>query len=132
MTKKSKKKKKDYNKEKRLLKKKLDNLCREYNKLKYDKCVTCGSVEDLQWGHLLTSRSLSTRWDEKNYARQCSGCNLRHEHKPEYFIQWYLRTNGLFSWDNLVRRHHEVMVWNKKALEAEIERYKNLIENYGK
>ena len=43
-------------------------------------CVVCGTLEHGTCGHIFSRVHYSTRWDEDNAFRQCSGCNLRHEH----------------------------------------------------
>jgi hypothetical protein len=68
-------------------------------------CVTCGTTEDLQCGHLYSRRAHSTRFDlhpEGNCHTQCGRCNLRHVTNKFPYINWYLKN---FGEDALVRLH---------------------------
>ena len=66
---------------KRLVKK-LDKVFSQYIRFRDQRCVTCGSRENLQCGHLFSRTAYSTRWHPRNAFCQCSSCNLRHEHDP--------------------------------------------------
>lgn len=46
-------------------------------------CSCCGATDNLQNGHLFTREWRAIRWDRRNCAAQCAGCNLKHEHNPE-------------------------------------------------
>ncbi len=87
------------------LERKLDDLCRQYTKTIYKSCVTCGATDGLQWAHLFTARFRSTRWDVANFAAQCPGCNLKHEHDPYPYIKWFTSKYGQLALDNLHIRH---------------------------
>lgn len=62
-----------------------DRLVTAYAILHDAKCTTCGVIRaDLQPGHFFSRVCQSVRWDLRNVACQCPGCNKRHElnHEP--------------------------------------------------
>jgi hypothetical protein len=83
-----------------------DKWCRAWAKMTYKECVTCGSKENLQWAHLLTSAAESTRWHEFNFSVQCSSCNLRHEYDSSPFTLWFLKKYGQVVYEDIARIHH--------------------------
>ena len=64
--------------------KKLDAVFSQYTRLKNSvngvaECVTCNKKDhwkNLQCGHFQSRKHYSTRWDERNVAVQCAGCNV--------------------------------------------------------
>ena len=67
------------------LKKKLDAIFSKYIRLKnadsngYNYCFTCNKFDhykNLQNGHFISRKYLSTRFDEQNCAPQCPKCNI--------------------------------------------------------
>lgn len=43
------------------------------------KCITCGktdNIENMQAGHFIDRRHMSTRFDERNVSCQCPRCNV--------------------------------------------------------
>ena len=64
--------------------KKLDNIFSQYIRLSNSvndiaECVTCNKKDHwkkMQCGHFQSRKHYSTRWDERNVAVQCSGCNV--------------------------------------------------------
>jgi hypothetical protein len=93
----------------KLAKRYADDWCRAYAHKMFDNCVTCGAGKEkvLQWGHLLTGECESTRWDIDNFAIQCSGCNMRHEHDFTIYLDWFMRERGPVRYEALVARHHK-------------------------
>ena len=76
------------------LKKKLDIVFSQYIRLRnsnedgFCKCLTCGKIaywKDIQCGHYLSRRHLTTRWEEKNTAVQCVKCNIFTEGNKNVF-----------------------------------------------
>ena len=83
------KKKTDY-------KKKLDEVFSQYIRLKYSdkrgycRCISCGRIhfwKDIQNGHYMSRRYLSTRFLENNCRPQCVACNIFNQGN----IQMYRR-----------------------------------------
>ena len=53
-------------------------------------CICCGKHgEKMQIGHLVSRRTLITRWNYYNLAVQCAGCNLLGRHQPLTVIKFY-------------------------------------------
>ena len=51
-------------------------------------CVTCGkpmTLKTSQCGHFISRRHFATRWEEKNCAAQCVGCNMFAQGKQYEF-----------------------------------------------
>lgn len=63
---------------------KLDNIFSKYIRIKYSNhgychCISCGRIhswKDIQNGHYMSRRYLSTRWSEDNCRPQCVACNI--------------------------------------------------------
>jgi hypothetical protein len=105
-----------------------DRCCREYARKRYSSCVTCGAQKNLQWAHLLTAASESTRWDFYNFAVQCASCNLSHEFRPDKFTLWFLHTHGLKEYEALAARHWKPAHFKAADLIEIGDRYKALLE----
>lgn len=90
--------------ERKKLIKQLDDLTREIVLLRDGRCVTCGKVDNLQCGHLITRARYGVRWDLKNCNVQCAGCNLRHEFHPEIYTRWFLLKHGQTEYESLCHR----------------------------
>ena len=55
---------------------------RDINEEGYSFCVTCGkpmTLKTSQCGHFRSRTKYATRWEEKNCAAQCVGCNIFKE-----------------------------------------------------
>lgn len=66
----------------RKIKDECDQLVREIIKLRDAGCITCGTVNDLQVGHLFRRGIERTRWSLINNNAQCGMCNYDHELYP--------------------------------------------------
>lgn len=89
-------------------KKRADEAARRYAKAKYGYCVTCGAAGEgvvLQWAHLLPGGVENTRYHKKNFAQQCAGCNLLHEHQPQRYTLWFLNRYGVDEYADLCAIH---------------------------
>ena len=69
-------------------KSKLDKVFSLYIRLKhsdangYCRCISCGKVhfyKDIQNGHYMSRRYMSTRFDENNCRPQCVACNIYNQ-----------------------------------------------------
>lgn len=61
---------------------------RDMNEEGVSSCVTCGKLMTLktsQCGHFISRRHYATRWEEKNCAAQCVGCNMYQQGKQYEF-----------------------------------------------
>lgn len=81
------KKKPDY-------KKKLDEIFSQYIRLKhsndkgYCRCISCGRIhfwKDIQNGHYMSRRYLSTRFHENNCRPQCVSCNIFNQGNAQMY-----------------------------------------------
>lgn len=73
--------------------KKLDKVHREVLLLKYgEKCVQCGSTENVTVGHVFSRRTYETRWDIHdggNCYPQCWPCNYKHVRDQYPYFKWF-------------------------------------------
>ena len=76
------------------LKKKLDEVFSQYIRLKhsdsrgYCKCISCGKYhfwKDIQNGHYMSRRYLSTRFSEDNCRPQCVACNIFNQGNAQMY-----------------------------------------------
>lgn len=89
----------------------LDQLIRDILKEQPKICVCCKksfSDEQLQVGHFITRRVYALRWDLRNVARQCYGCNLRHNYDPAPYANYMIKTYGKDVFDELIRTKNTV------------------------
>ena len=84
--------------------KKADDAFSLYIRGRDKKCVTCGSEENLQCGHLFTRGYYPTRWSENNAFCQCAGCNMRHEYDPYPLTSHFLLVYGEKRYHDLHKR----------------------------
>ena len=52
------------------------------------RCITCGTVKhwkEMDCGHFVSRKHKATRFDEKNCAAQCKGCNIFSQGKQFEF-----------------------------------------------
>ena len=111
-------------------KEKLDDVFSLYiRKRDNNMCVQQGLSNcsgNMTAGHLITRYWESVRWDENNVFAQCSGHNLKHEHDPHEFVQWYVRKFGTESYEKLYQKamDHSTHLSRSDLIDL-IEVYKN-------
>ena len=88
------------------------------------KCVICGTTERLQNGHLIKRGKKSVRFDEKNCNCQCSSCNVKHNHYPEHYTNWFVSKYGLKEYQSLIKKSAEIKQFKVYELEEIIRKYK--------
>lgn len=80
------------------LEKRADTLVREIVLDRDGYCVCPAPIKGhsnvFQCGHLISRGRESLKWCLFNCSVQCSGCNARHEHYPEIYTAWFIRTFG--------------------------------------
>lgn len=76
----------------------LDQLIREWRRLKYCRCFTCGKIETennhFDVGHFIKRGDLATRWNFNNIRAQCIKCN-RLEAGREHEFKRKLELDGV-------------------------------------
>lgn len=103
--------------------KRADQALSKYVRVRDMACVLCGKVEGPQCGHLITRSCHSVRWDERNVAAQCPGCNYRHEFQPHHFTLWWVKKYGTRAYDKLVRDSNKPHKFSEEELRGIAEKY---------
>ena len=76
--------------------KKLDKVFSQYIRLRdsdtngYCRCISCGKIhywKEIQNGHYMSRRYLSTRFDEMNCNAQCVACNIFNQGNIQMYRQ---------------------------------------------
>jgi len=84
--------------ERKRLTKKLDKVFSEYIRKRDERCVTCGTRENLQCSHYIGRRAhggYGVRWNEKAAYAQCAGCHFHfHNSSPEPLRQYIVMMHG--------------------------------------
>ncbi len=63
----------------------LDRLWQSVIKLKYKKCVRCGSAYNLEAAHIFIRKRKSTRWEADNGLTLCTECHVwAHANKTPF------------------------------------------------
>ena len=121
-------KKKKYISPTRRLIAECDDLVRAIIRKRDNACVTCGKTREqgrLDVGHLIKRGKHSVRWDLTNCNAQCSGCNLRHNHYPEYYEMWFIKKYGPLAYMNLIEKSQKIVT------HTEIEAIRDNLTNGG-
>lgn len=71
-----------------------------------------------QPGHVISRAKMGVRWDLRNVHKQDASDNLLHEFYPEVYNQWYIKTFGLDSWDELVNDSRPISKYSMDDLET--------------
>lgn len=80
------------------------------------KCCTCGKMMEWkksQCGHFLSRRYMSVRFDEKNCAPQCVGCNIFNQGSQAAFRRFLVQKYGEPEVNKI-----ELKKFNKSKLDA--------------
>ena len=115
--------------------KKLDVVFSQYIRVKdadrygMVKCVTCGKVGHwktggMQCGHFMSRKHYSTRWDERNVAVQCVGCNI-YKSGNVYLFSKYLGENLS---EELYQKSLVITKFTSDELQEKIEYYSNKLK----
>ena len=110
----------------KLLVKKLDKAVSEFVRERDGCCVVCGSTYKLGCGHIFTRKNYSTRWDLQNCWCQCWSCNFYHSSvEPWKYFNWFITKFGQDKFDDLYRRHKQVVKFTNYDLEILLEEITN-------
>ena len=95
------------------------------------KCITCGAIKhwkDIHCGHFMSRRYQATRYDEKNTAPQCAGCNTYNQGRQYEFSRWIDATYGEGTADNLLMKSQMLCKRTKYDFEQISEEYKQKLK----
>ena len=90
-------------------------------------CVTCGkpmTLKTSQCGHFISRRHFSTRWEEKNCAAQCVGCNMFAQGKQYEFGLAIDMRFGVGTAQKLLIQSKNKFKKDKSILQILINKYK--------
>lgn len=90
-------------------------------------CVTCGkpmTLKTSQCGHFISRRHYATRWEEKNCAAQCVGCNMFAQGKQYEFGLAIDMRFGVGTAQKLLIQSKNKFNLNRSVLELLIQKYK--------
>ncbi len=93
----------------------------------YAKCISCGEYDhwtDMDCGHYIDRKHMSTRFDEENCNAQCRVCNRLQDGN----LEGYLKAIGTSLAEDLVRRKYQVQKYNTIDLRALIDKYKKQLK----
>lgn len=82
----------------------------------YEYAVNHSGVD--QPGHVISRAKMGVRWDLRNIHKQDASDNLLHEFYPEVYNQWYIKTFGLDSWNELVNDSRPISKYSMDDLET--------------
>ena len=103
--------------------KKADKVFSLYIRNRDKKCVCCGATENLQNGHLIKRGRKSIRFHEKNCNCQCASCNIKHNHYPEFYTNWFIKKYGQAEYEALIEQSKELKKFTIMELEELIKKY---------
>ena len=112
--------------------KKLDNIFSQYIRLSNSvndiaECVTCNKKDHwkkMQCGHFQSRKHYSTRWDERNVAVQCAGCNV-FRYGEQFKFSLYL---GVKLSEELLQKSRETVKFADIDLLEMIENYSDKVK----
>lgn len=97
----------------------------------FAKCISCGKIEywqDMDNGHYIDRKHMSTRWDVDNCYPQCRSCN---RYKDGY-LEGYLEAIGDDMGQELTRRKYTIKRYDSYDLDALYEFYSKEVKQYNK
>lgn len=90
------------------------------------KCITCGKIgdiEDMQAGHFISRRHMSTRFDERNVSCQCQECNCFLDGNLEAYEDVLKLKYGNNIITELTEKSKQVKKYTSQEIEEMIELY---------
>lgn len=104
----------------------LDSIVSLIVRARDKQCVLCGTRERLTCGHLFSRTNHSTRWSLLNCHTQCVGCNMRHEHDPYPYTEWFRRKFGDEAYHALYQEFHKPVKFSDMELKAMLADYQKV------
>ena len=118
--------------------KELDKWFSYYVRLKnsdkngYCRCISCGKIffwKDIQNGHYMSRRYMSTRFAEDNCRPQCVACNIFNQGNIQMYRRALVRSIGEQRVDLIeVRARQESRNWSLFELKQMIAYYKKEVD----
>lgn len=115
------------------LRDKLDAVFSKYIRLKYSddrgncRCISCGKVffwKEIQCGHYMSRRYMSTRFSEDNCRPQCVACNIFNQGNIQMYRRALIKQIGEQRVDlTEVRARQETKNWSLFEYQAMIDFY---------
>lgn len=96
------------------------------------RCVTCGKFghwKEMQCGHFISRRHLSTKFDEKNNGVQCEGCNLFNQGKQYEYSRYIDKKYGPGTANDLLIKSKQPSKFTRFDYEYKIKEYKEKLKN---
>lgn len=123
---------------KRKLRDKLDSVFSKYIRLKFSdargncRCISCGNVfywKDIQNGHYMSRRYMSTRFSEDNCRPQCISCNIFNQGNIQMYRRALIKQIGEQRVDLIeVRAKQESKNWSLFEYKAMIDFYQKEVD----
>lgn len=124
------------------LRDKLDAVFSRYIRLKYSdskgycRCISCGKVyhwKDIQNGHYMSRRYMSTRFSEDNCRPQCVACNIFNQGNIQMYRRTLIKQIGEARVDIIeARARTEKKSWSLFEYQQAIEYYTKEVERLAK
>jgi len=95
----------------------------------YCTCITCDreyEVKKIHCGHFMSRQYMSTRWDERNVAPQCYGCNVMQQGKQ---FEFSLKIGKELS-EELYLLTKQTKKWSLDEIKDMIEQYKDKLKEF--
>lgn len=120
----------------------LDKIFSRYIRIKYAmqngycRCISCGRIhhwKEIQNGHYMSRRHLSTRWAEDNCRPQCVACNIFNQGNAQAYRVALIKEIGEQR-VNLIeaRARQETCKYSEFELKTLIDHYKKEVEKIAK
>lgn len=101
---------------------------RDSDEMGYCKCVTCGNIrhwKNLDCGHWIKRQHVGTRYNEKNCAAQCKGCNAFEQGRSIEHEQFIIKTYGIDTRNLLKSGERSYCKYSKLELHYLANEYKS-------
>ena len=106
------------------LKDELDRVTSLLVRARDQRCVTCGTTEDLTCSHYFKRSFLATRWNLTNCNAQCAAHNELHNRVPWPYREYMVRLIGKEGLDELFKLRNSVWRPSDDELRALLDEYR--------